>query len=559
MKTLLTVLATCICLFGQTQQIVQSPGLPDNALEGQTYTYTYNVPIVPSGLWTIEPATPIDYVTNDGMTMTVTWPQAGLYTVIVHGMNGPEASLAVLVSSGGSTPPTNDPAPQWTEENNEIHYLGNVGIGKTNPETELDVAGVISATGGNSTTWNTAFGWGDHSLEGYYKSGSSPTFGLITTPSSNSVNWEEAYSWGDHSLADYYKTGDNPNFGTTTTRALTIGNAKVNGTANRPGLLEITKAANQSWSGISIEHTTSSAWSLMGDQDDFGIYDDQNNEWALKYNENSSMDLYYNGTKRFGTTSNGISVSGTVYATGGNSTEWNSAYKPGDSPSFENITSTGDISTSGSISTGSNGRINNSNGYLGLMRGTRANDNSYEWVGFYSGETRQGIILYDGAWGGANGSTDEFSITAENGNKLTLNTNGDHIALMPDGAGNVGIGTLNPTADLEVDGSIVSEEIRIEVVNAPDYVFADDYQLMSLKEVKEYLNAFNHLPEIPSAKEMESDGVELGLMSMRLLKKIEELTLHQIELLEAIEQQKVLIEMLEEKVSKINQDASANH
>lgn len=44
-----------------------------------------------------------------------------------------------------------------------------------------------------------------------------------------------------------------------------------------------------------------------------------------------------------------------------------------------------------------------------------------------------------------------------------------------------------------------------------------------------------HLPEIPSAREMETDGVEIGDMNMRLLKKIEELTLYQIELLERIE------------------------
>ncbi|MCB0754228.1 MAG: hypothetical protein H6603_05655 [Flavobacteriales bacterium] len=83
--------------------------------------------------------------------------------------------------------------------------------------------------------------------------------------------------------------------------------------------------------------------------------------------------------------------------------------------------------------------------------GVRSDDTSYEWIGFYSGTTRQGIILYDGAWSGANSLTDEFSITAENGNKLTLNTNGDHISLMPGGTANVGIGTTSPSALLHVD------------------------------------------------------------------------------------------------------------
>jgi len=106
------------------------------------------------------------------------------------------------------------------------------------------------------------------------------------------------------------------------------------------------------------------------------------------------------------------------------------------------------------------GQLNTGVDNLRLMEGVRADDNSYEWVGFYSGSTRQGIILYDGQWSGANNVTNEFGLTAENGNLLTLNTSGNHIALMPDGSGNVGIGTLSPSHRLHITGN--NSSVRIE-------------------------------------------------------------------------------------------------
>jgi hypothetical protein len=72
-----------------------------------------------------------------------------------------------------------------------------------------------------------------------------------------------------------------------------------------------------------------------------------------------------------------------------------------------------------------------------------------------------------------------------------------------------------------------AKEVRVDLnVPAPDYVFENDYKLSSLDEIKSYIDQNKHLPEVPSAKEIEKNGVQLGEMNMILLKKIEELTLH---------------------------------
>ena len=95
--------------------------------------------------------------------------------------------------------------------------------------------------------------------------------------------------------------------------------------------------------------------------------------------------------------------------------------------------------------------------------------------------------------------------------------------------GNVGIGTTNATHALTVSGTIRAKEIIVES-NWADYVFNDDYQLQSLDAVEQHIKQKKHLPGIPSAQEVSEKGVSLGEMQTLLLAKIEELTLHQIEL-----------------------------
>ena len=107
--------------------------------------------------------------------------------------------------------------------------------------------------------------------------------------------------------------------------------------------------------------------------------------------------------------------------------------------------------------------------------------------------------------------------------------------------GNVGIGTLTPNEKLAVNGMIRACEIKVEATNWPDYVFEEGYNVGTLDGLESYIKANKHLPEIPTAKEAQANGVALGEMNKLLLKKIEELTLYVIELKkESIAQQKQL-------------------
>jgi hypothetical protein len=97
--------------------------------------------------------------------------------------------------------------------------------------------------------------------------------------------------------------------------------------------------------------------------------------------------------------------------------------------------------------------------------------------------------------------------------------------------GNVGIGTTNPNQKLTVNGTIYGKEVKVDLnVPGPDYVFEPTYNLPSLTEIETYIKANKHLPEVPSAKEMEANGINLSEMNMLLLKKVEELTLYLIEM-----------------------------
>ncbi|HEX7905823.1 MAG TPA: hypothetical protein VF487_18255 [Chitinophagaceae bacterium] len=117
-------------------------------------------------------------------------------------------------------------------------------------------------------------------------------------------------------------------------------------------------------------------------------------------------------------------------------------------------------------------------------------------------------------------------------------------------SGNVGIGISSPEAKLAVNGDIFSKKVKVTQTGWPDYVFEKTYRLPSLDEVEKFIQQHRHLPDVPSAKEVEKNGLDLGDNQAVLLKKIEELTLYIIDLKKGHDDQDKEIKRLQQLIEK---------
>lgn len=184
--------------------------------------------------------------------------------------------------------------------------------------------------------------------------------------------------------------------------------------------------------------------------------------------------------------------------------------------------------------------------YLRISRGSEGKDRAVVSYGDDGNFTWHTGLLYGGGW-----PTPDFYISTKD-----VFRNGGVIVHEPEFSitvnGDVGIGTRTPDSKLAVNGDIHAQEVKVDLVGWPDYVFTKDYPLPTLEEVEQHIYKKGHLINMPSAEEVEENGVQLGEMNKLLLEKIEELTLYTLEQEKAIRQLQELQKQHEQLLTKVH-------
>jgi hypothetical protein len=118
----------------------------------------------------------------------------------------------------------------------------------------------------------------------------------------------------------------------------------------------------------------------------------------------------------------------------------------------------------------------------------------------------------------------------------------------------IGTTTQATGYSLSVNGKIACEEVLVQLNTAwPDYVFNDDYSLPALTDLEKNIKEIGHLPGLPSASQVEEDGIQVADMQKHIVEKVEELTLYTIQQQKMIDQLMQEVELLRKDNEKLRE------
>jgi len=217
-----------------------------------------------------------------------------------------------------------------------------------------------------------------------------------------------------------------------------------------------------------------------------------------------------------------------------------------------NVTPTAQLHTTGSVRFAG---LTNDNTQTRVLVSDANGNLSYRDAATLGGGSTADVWVMDG-----NTVSNNKSIGTTNQHALNIITNNEsRIFVAADG--NVGIGTTNvtdPDYRLSVQGNVRVRKIRVDQNQWADYVFESDYPLRPLEEVEAFINKNKHLPEVPTAKDVAREGIDLGDNQVLLLKKIEELTLYLLQQNKEIASLKQTVEQQQQQIEALKKQAKEN-
>ncbi|MEX0272816.1 MAG: fibronectin type III domain-containing protein, partial [Flavobacteriaceae bacterium] len=236
------------------------------------------------------------------------------------------------------------------------------------------------------------------------------------------------------------------------------------------------------------------------------------------------------------------------------------------SPTAPALSSTGQTQTTADLSwSGATDNIGVA-GYKvfkdGTLETTLGNITTYQVTGLTASTTYSFTVTALDAAGNESAPSNSVSVTTDStsgrgGGTSIWSESGTTASYSGEVA--VGLATVPTGYKMAIDGKLVTEEVRVELSDSwPDYVFQEGYDLPTLEEIQRHIKEKGHLPNIPSAQEVEVNGIEVGKMNRLLLEKIEELMLHTIQLNEQNKQQREINKQLRKELQTLKKIVDEN-